>query len=119
VCEEPGFSPEKFVRQCEEIVSAFLSSDLMKRVTREYCELPFVVTIDGRRVTGKIDRLCELSDGSWVVIDYKSEGALDYAALDEGYALSLSVYSEAARQIVRAEVAGWLYCTETGVLLEC
>ena len=91
----------------------------MKRVTREYCELPFVVTVDGRRVTGKIDRLCELSDGSWVVIDYKSDGALDYAALVDEYALSLSVYVEAAGQIVRAEIAGWLYFTETGELLEC
>jgi ATP-dependent exoDNAse (exonuclease V) beta subunit len=91
----------------------------MKRVKRSYCEVPFVVTVDGRRVTGKIDRLCELSDGSWVVIDYKSEASLDYAALVDEYALSLSVYVEATGQIVRAEIAGWLYFTETGVLLEC
>jgi len=87
----------------------------MKRVKRSYCELPFVVTMSsGTRVIGKIDRLCELSDGSWVVIDYKSEASEDYAALAEDYTVSLSVYVEAARQIVRAEVVGWIYFTETG-----
>ncbi|GAB6284907.1 MAG: hypothetical protein STSR0009_11070 [Methanoregula sp.] len=91
----------------------------MKEVKRSYCEVPFVVTVDGRRVKGKIDRLCELSDGSWIVIDYKSEASADYAALAGDYTVSLSVYVEAARQIVGAEVVGWLYFTETGELLEC
>ncbi|GAB6284893.1 MAG: hypothetical protein STSR0009_10930 [Methanoregula sp.] len=114
VLKEYGEYSEEHVRQCEEIVSAFLSSDLMKRVKRSYCEVPFVVTVDGRRVTGKIDRLCEMEDGSWVVIDYKSEGALDYTALAGEYALSLSAYCEAARQIVQKPVVGWLYFTEMG-----
>jgi ATP-dependent exoDNAse (exonuclease V) beta subunit len=113
VLKEYGEYSEEHVRQCEEIVSAFHSSDLMKRVKRSYCEVPFVVTVDGRRVTGKIDRLCE-SDGSWVVIDYKSEASEDYAALAGEYALSLSVYCEAAGQIVQKPVVGWLYFTETG-----
>jgi ATP-dependent helicase/nuclease subunit A len=119
VLKEYGEFSEEHVRQCEEIVSAFLSSDLMKRVKRSYCEVPFVVTVDGRRVTGKIDRLCELLDGSWVVIDYKSEGALDYAALAGEYALSLSVYCEAAGQIVQKPVVGWLYFTEMGEFWKC
>jgi len=100
-------------------VDRFRLSALIQRVKREFCELPFVVTISGVWVTGSIDRLCNLSDGSWVVIDYKSEGALDYAALAGEYAVSMGVYCEAARHIVGADVAGWLYFTETGVLLEC
>ncbi len=68
-------------------VSLFGSDE---RVKRSYCELPFVVTLfSGTRITGKIDRLCELSDGSWVVIDYKSEASADYAALAEDYTVSL------------------------------
>ena len=90
----------------------------MKRVTRSYCEVPFVVTVEGGSVTGKIDRLCELDDGSWIVIDYKSEASADYVALAEEYALSLSVYCEAGRQIIRAEVVGWLYFTEMGEFLK-
>jgi ATP-dependent exoDNAse (exonuclease V) beta subunit len=53
-----------------------------------------------------------MDDGSWVVIDYKSEASSDYAAVAEEYALSLSVYVEAARQIVREEVMGCIYFTE-------
>jgi ATP-dependent exoDNAse (exonuclease V) beta subunit len=73
VCQEYGVDDPEAVRQCEEIVTRFRGSELIKRVKREFCELPFVITFEGKRVTGKIDRLCELEDGSWVVIDYKSD----------------------------------------------
>jgi ATP-dependent exoDNAse (exonuclease V) beta subunit len=91
----------------------------MKRVKRSYCEVPFVVTVSGVRITGSIDRLCELSDGTWVVIDYKSDPVTpaEYSLKAEEYAVSMGVYCEAARQIVGAEVAGWLYFTETGEFL--
>ncbi|MEI7857806.1 MAG: PD-(D/E)XK nuclease family protein [Methanomicrobiales archaeon] len=115
VLKEYGQYSEEHVRQCEEIRSAFFSSDLMKRVKRSYCEVPFVVTIDSKRVTGKIDRLCELDDGSRVVLDYKSEVVVfsDYTSLVEEYALSLSIYIMAARQLVGEMVVGRLYFTET------
>jgi len=117
VLKDYGEYSEEHVRQCEEICSAFFSSDLMKRVKRSYCELPFVVTIDGKPVTGKIDRLCELEDGSWVAIDYKSEVSSDYASVAGEYALSVSVYVAAARQLTGGNnVLGLLYFTETGNL---
>lgn len=117
VLKEYGEYSEEHVRQCEEIGDRFLSSDLMKRVKREFCELPFVVTIDGKRVTGKIDRLCELEDGSWVVIDYKSESVCskDDASVAEGYAVSMRGYVAAARQIIGGKIVeGWLYFIGTG-----
>jgi len=114
VLKEYGEYSEEHVRQCKEIVARFRSSDLMKRVKQEFCELPFVVTVDGKRVMGKIDRLCELEDGSWIVIDYKSEASSDYSALAGEYALSLSVYIEAARQIIGSKISGILYFTEIG-----
>ncbi len=117
VLKEYGEYSEEHVRQCEEIVAQFRSSDLMKRVKRSYCEVPFVVTIDGKRVTGKIDRLCELENRSWVAIDYKSEVSSDYAAVAKEYALSVSVYVAAARQLIGGNnVQGWCYFTETGNL---
>ncbi|MDO9035691.1 MAG: 3'-5' exonuclease, partial [Methanoregula sp.] len=115
VLKEFGEYSEDHVRQCEEIVDRFLSSDLMKPVKRSFCEVPFVVTFDGGPVNGKIDRLCEMVDGSWVVIDYKSKTSEDYSALAGNYAFSLSVYLEAARQLLQEEVAGRIYFTETGV----
>ncbi|NYT07693.1 MAG: hypothetical protein GKC05_05510 [Methanomicrobiales archaeon] len=89
----------------------------MQRVKQEFCELPFVITFNGKRVTGKIDRLCERGDGTWMVIDYKSEGVVpeEYALVAETYAVSMGIYVEAARQILPGKtVEGWLYFTETG-----
>ncbi len=114
VCAEYGVTDPLAVGQCEEILIKFFATDLMKNVKRSFCELPFVVPFGTQRVTGKIDRLCQLSDGSWIVIDYKSEVSADYSIVANEYALSLSVYVEAARQIVQAEIEGWLYFTETG-----
>jgi len=116
VLKEYGEYSEEHVQQCEEIVARFFSSDLMKLAKRSYCELSFVITFDGKQVTGKIDRLCELSDGSWIVIDYKSEAVLpeEYANLNVDYAVSMSIYVEAIRQTVEGSVTGALYFTETG-----
>ena len=97
VCAEYGVYSNEVVRQCEEIVARFRTSALMQRVKREFCELPFVVTLSGVRITVSIDRLCELFDGTWVVIDYKSDPVTpsEYSLKAEEYALSLSVYCEA------------------------
>jgi ATP-dependent helicase/nuclease subunit A len=108
---------EEHVRQCEEIRAAFFSSDLMKRVKRSYCEVPFVVTIDGKPVTGKTDRLCEMDDGSWVVIDYKSESIASnlYPMIAEEYKISIRTYTNAIEQVVMGkDVEGLLYFTEIG-----
>jgi ATP-dependent helicase/nuclease subunit A len=120
VLKEYGKFSEEHLRQCEEIRAAFFSSDLMKRVKRSYCELPFVIAWEGQPVTGKIDRLLELDDGSWAVIDYKSEaaGPEGYAALVEEYRKSMEIYCEAAGQLVPGKnVTGYLYFTETGEFL--
>ncbi len=117
VLKEYGEFSDEHLRQCGEIVSKFFASDLMKRVKRSYCEVPFVITWEGKHVNGKIDRLVELDDGSWVVIDYKSEvfGPEEYAAVAEEYRVSMTVYCEAARQLVAGKnVAGFLYFVETG-----
>jgi ATP-dependent exoDNAse (exonuclease V) beta subunit len=117
ILKEYGEFSEEHVRQCEEIVSVFLSSDLMKRVKRSYCEVPFVVTVDGRRVTGKIDRLCQLDDGSWVVIDYKSEvvDPEENSLKVKEFKLSMGIYTMATKQLVGEKpVVCWLYFTETG-----
>jgi ATP-dependent helicase/nuclease subunit A len=117
VLKEYGEYSEEHVRQCEEIVSAFLSSDLMKRVKRSFCEVPFVVTVDGKPVTGKIDRLCELDDGTWVVIDYKSElvNSDNYAIISENYEVSMHFYREAIKSLLKKNtVEGTLYFIDAG-----
>ncbi len=117
VCLEYGVSDPEAIRQCEEIVARFRGSELMQRMKREFCELPFVITYNGQRVTGKIDRLCELEDGNWVVIDYKSEpvSQSDYSLRAKEYLDSMRAYVEAGRQLLGGKVVeGWLYFTEAG-----
>ena len=63
-------------------------------------------------MTGKIDRLCELDDVTWIMIDYKNEGPSDNAAL-ERYAVSLSVYIKAAGRLLGSRFWG-VYFTKTG-----
>lgn len=119
VLREYGEYSEEHVRQCEEIRTAFLSSDLMKRVKRSYCEVPFVVTIDGKPWNGRVDRLCEMEDGSWVVIDYKSKTSSDYAILAKKYSSSLGVYKAAMRELTGSKmVKGVIYFTNTGTFHE-
>jgi ATP-dependent helicase/nuclease subunit A len=119
VCREYGVDDPEAIRQCEEIVARFSSTDLMQRVKREFCELPFSITFEGKRVVGKIDRLCELNDGLWLVIDYKSEAVSpdEYVNLAKEYGVSMKVYKEAARQLVGGSVEGRLYFTDTGEFL--
>ena len=97
------------------IRAGFLNPDLMKRVKRSFCEVPFVVTMEGRVVEGNIDRLGVPDDGSWIVIDYKTEASADYAALAKEYAGSMAAYVAAGRHLtLENRVKGFQYFTETG-----
>jgi RecB family exonuclease len=40
-------------------------------------EIPFLVTIDGANIVGKIDRIDRFANGQWVVLDYKT-GNVDF-----------------------------------------
>ena len=62
----------------------------------------------GIRITGKIDRLCELDDRTWIVIDYKSDRVTPDQQEAE-YANQLAVYGEAAQHLVHKPAAGCLY----------
>jgi len=83
----------------------------MKRVKRSYCEVPFVATVEGKPVEGRIDRLCEMDDGSWVVIDYKSEAFFEHSMDVGANTLSLSIYVEAVNKFIKKPATGLLYST--------
>ena len=77
-----------------------------------------MITWEGKRVVGKIDRLMECDDGAWAIIDYKSEVARpeDYAVLGEEYRKSIEIYCEAGRQLVKTKkIAGFLFFMEAGI----
>jgi ATP-dependent helicase/nuclease subunit A len=117
VLREYGEYSEEHVRQCEEIRAAFLSSDLMKKVKRSFCEVPFVISYEGGQVVGKVDRLCELGEGEWVVVDYKSEPVKqkNYANITMNFENSINAYVTIVKDLIgEIKVSMVLYFTETG-----
>jgi hypothetical protein len=77
----------------------------------------FAICRVGRPVTGKIDRLGEIEDGSWGVIDYMSEPVSsfsEYALMGKEYAVSTGVHMNAAEQLLNGKpVEMWQYLTDT------
>jgi ATP-dependent helicase/nuclease subunit A len=116
VCVEFGIRDEHFIQKCRDICARFRESQLMQGVKREFCELPFSAKVYGVPFRGSIDRLCELENRMWAVIDYKSEpvSPAEYALKAEEYEIQMVVYLEAAKLIVKKPVSGYLYFTETG-----
>lgn len=114
VLREYGEFSEEHVRQCEEIRAVFFASDLMKKVKRSYCEVPFIAMFGGRPVTGKIDRLCKMQDGTWITIEYKSDTLTDYSITLKKYEISVSIYNSLSQKIVNGEAITLMYLTEKG-----
>ncbi len=116
VCSEYGVAGEEYIRQCNDAVAHFRKSALMQRVKREFCELPFSLSIGGILVKGTIDRLCEIDDGSWILIDYKTSPVTpdSYPEEEERYKFQMAVYMLAASRLVKKPVNGYLYFTSGG-----
>lgn len=112
---------EENLRQCEKIFDMFYSTDLIKGVKRSFCEVPFIVTIDGQRVKGRIDRLCEMQEGGWLIIDYKSESLSpkDEAIVTEKFTDSMTLYLKAVHLLLQQKnIKMFLYFTESEIFLE-
>jgi DNA helicase-2/ATP-dependent DNA helicase PcrA len=60
------------------------------------CEVEFNLRLDGVRVRGLVDRVCEWEGGT-ALVDYKTNARLD-AALLEAYSTQLRLYGLAARE---------------------
>jgi ATP-dependent helicase/nuclease subunit A len=116
VCREYGIADEEFIRQCCDAVTQFRGSALMQRVKREFCELSVSLPVGNIRIRGTIDRLCEIEDGSWILIDYKTAPVTpgNYRAEEERYKVQMAVYMLAAERLVNKPVTGYLYFTAAG-----
>ena len=87
-------------------------------IVDEAVEVPFtVVDPEGRSVTGFIDHLLRLEDGSHVIIDHKifPGGETDWEAKALGYSGQLAVY---ARALGESEVRTYLHFAVVGALIE-
>jgi DNA helicase-2/ATP-dependent DNA helicase PcrA len=78
-----------------ELLRRYLASPLSSARTLAV-EASFNMAIDGTRVRGVVDRVCEI-DGRVALVDFKTNAALD-PALMEAYSLQLRIYGVAARR---------------------
>jgi len=102
-------------------ISRFLSSDINKRISASdevKRELPFVIKVKASDVYSDIDSsreilvqgiidLCFMEDGSWVVVDYKTNRITDKntpEALVNRYANQLLIYKKALQELTDATV---------------
>ncbi|HOC84532.1 MAG TPA: UvrD-helicase domain-containing protein [Methanoculleus sp.] len=85
-----------------DLYERFLASPLMQGRIDDRCEVPFVARVNGVVFEGSIDRLVRRPDGSWVLIDYKTGDAGEYA-------IQMTVYRHAAEQILGRPATPYLY----------
>ncbi|HSO93893.1 MAG TPA: PD-(D/E)XK nuclease family protein, partial [Candidatus Dormibacteraeota bacterium] len=78
------------------LLKAFNAGDLSKPLLLEQ---PFSLRVDQLRLTGRIDRVDRLKDGTYEVIDYKTGSARRAAELQRD--LQLGVYALAAKDVFR------------------
>lgn len=106
-----GVSSDEAVTFCSDIFQRFTENPLISTSTVSYSELSFIAHICGYPVSGRMDRLCQLDDGSWMVIDYKSGN-------EGGATLQLNIYKRAAEQLLGTSVKMGIYSILTGEMRE-
>ncbi|WP_292521328.1 exodeoxyribonuclease V subunit beta [Methanoculleus sp.] len=92
----------------------FLASPLMQDVVSDHREVPFLARVNGFTFQGAIDRLIQRPDGVWVLIDYKTGAG---GSVDE-YAVQMTIYRHAARQILGEPVVPYLYFVDADSWVE-
>jgi DNA helicase II / ATP-dependent DNA helicase PcrA len=93
---EDDYQKELYLRQGEEQLKEFLAAARSTRTEVLHTEEWFDIELAGRKVTGRIDRVDRLSDGSVAIVDYKTGKARSQEDADES--LQLSIYAIAAHQ---------------------
>jgi len=119
-----SLSPEETewaARELQGIVTRFMAAEPMASRAeggRDLTELPFELREGDRLYRGTIDRLVRLRDGTWALIDYKTIGSREPAAVVEAFRGQMEIYAKAARGLVGERVRAFLYLTESGAVVE-
>lgn len=85
----------KIKSYCESLVKKFALTDIAKKIMKspiKKCEYTFAAKINEYMVTGSIDLLFQNEDGSFSIVDYKTDMKLN----PEKYYLQLACYRKAA-----------------------
>jgi ATP-dependent helicase/nuclease subunit A len=125
-----GRDPELVI--CEFGIEDETLQSILYTVNEEFTSLPqltnllniereraFTVTIGGVALTGRIDLLARLSDGSWMVIDYKSEFvSAEELVMKKSYRFQVEIYRRAAEILSMKPVRGAIYSVYEKKLVE-
>ncbi|PWR72056.1 UvrD-helicase domain-containing protein [Methanospirillum lacunae] len=116
-----GKDPDRVIREWEitdpvlqqelkEALQRFESLPELKQRVQIKRELPFTITIGQAAVTGRIDCIVQNQDGSWLVIDYKSD-ILSKSELCEkkAYRIQTEIYRQAAEILGMKPATAALY----------
>jgi RecB family exonuclease len=97
---EQGLGEDEGADQVGELTAAFLDSPLREEVADAQVspEVPFVLSIGGTLIRGSIDLLAQRSDGSVLVVDYKTDRlqGRDPADTVARYSIQRDLYALAA-----------------------
>ncbi|HWQ62781.1 MAG TPA: UvrD-helicase domain-containing protein [Methanospirillum sp.] len=118
VIREWGITDPDLQQELKETLERFESlPELIQRVQIKR-ELAFTVTIGGAAVTGRIDCIIQNTDGSWLVIDYKSD-TLSGSELCEKkvYRIQTEIYRQAAETLGMKPATAALYGIFEGKLI--
>lgn len=109
------------IRGLEEIRERFMSSDVMKNKKEggmDLQELPFELREGDTLYMGMIDRLMEMRDGSWALIDYKTVShADDVQEVLGNYKDQMHIYEKAVKNLLKIEVDTYIFLTESGTMI--
>ena len=92
---------------CTSLYQQFLNTPIIRNSIRSFQELSFISYSGTYPLTGRIDRLVQLNENEWAVIDYKS-GKL------RGSDLQMNIYRMAAESLTKGTVKMYLYSMVTG-----
>jgi DNA helicase-2/ATP-dependent DNA helicase PcrA len=90
-------------KQGLEILKAFYEKNSNPWVIPAFLEHNFNIKVDDFMISGRIDRIDKLSDGTFEVIDYKTGQSKDASYLKKD--LQLSIYALACRDVFRIPVS--------------
>jgi ATP-dependent helicase/nuclease subunit A len=109
----------KVVQGLEGMHRRFMTSNVMMNIAeggKDLKELPFELREGDVVYTGVIDRLVQLKDGEWALIDYKSIDPLEPHVAEQVSAFreQMGIYAKAAGMMVKGKIDLYIYLTETG-----
>ncbi|OPY34224.1 MAG: DNA-dependent helicase II [Methanomassiliicoccales archaeon PtaU1.Bin124] len=109
----------KVVHGLEGMHKRFMTSELMMNIAdngKDLKELPFELREGDVVYLGIIDRLVQLREGGWALIDYKTIDPLEPHIAEQisVFKEQMDIYAKAVGKMVDGKVTSYIYLTETG-----